>query len=164
MNRLSNAFSLWWSGISQREKHLVVVFIILLIMGVFYWGMAKPMSERAQEARHNIVAEKQLLHWIKQKADRITQLRSSGGITASNQPIHQVVSASAKRYKIELTRIQPRDNLLQVDVKPVEFDQLVRWLAYLQTKQGVQVQFMNISASDTKGIVEVKRLQLKRGG
>ncbi len=164
MSNLSGAFTSWWNGTSLREKRLVIICLVLFIFGAVYWNVIQPMSERAQQAQSDIATQKQLLHWMKQKADRITQLRGSGGMTASAQPLNQIISASTKRYKVELIRIQPRDEMLQVWVKPVQFDYLVNWLAYLQQDQGVQVEFMDISAGDVKGVVEVKRLQLRRGG
>ncbi len=164
MSNLTRAFTSWWEKTSQREKWLVIICLVMILLGVVYWNVIQAMSQRAQQAQSDIATEKQLLHWVKQKADRITELRKSGGVAASAQPLNQVVSASTKRYNIELIRIQPRDEMLQVWVKPMQFDRLVNWLAYLQKNQGIQVEFMDISSSDVKGMVEVKRLQLRRGG
>lgn len=164
MSALKESILSWWSSISIREQRLVIACSILLLLGGMYWGLIQPISERTDTAKVRINSEKQLLQWVVDSADRIVELRGKSGVSTSDEPFNQVVSASAQSYKIELIRIQPRDDMLQVWVKPVAFDQFVHWLAYLQRKQSVQVEFMEISSSDSKGVIEVKRLQLKRGG
>ena len=153
----------WWRNISQREQRMLILCSILVVLGAIYWGVIQPISERAEAAQVRISTERQLLNWVSESADRIVELRGSNGIRASSQPFNQVISTSAKTYKIELIRIQPRDDMLQVWLKPVAFDQFIHWLAYLRQQQGIQVEFIEISNSGSSGIIEVKRLQLKRG-
>ncbi|MDV7104155.1 type II secretion system protein M [Vibrio sp. TH_r3] len=157
------SFTSWWKSISQREQRMLVVCSLAIVLSTIYWGIIQPMSERAAAAQVRISTERQLLNWVSESADRIVALRGSNGIRLSSDPFNQVISKSAKTYKIELIRIQPRDDMLQVWLKPVAFDQFIHWLTYLRQQQGVQVEFMEISNSDSSGIIEVKRLQLKRG-
>lgn len=163
MSSLKESVSSWWSSISQREQRMLMVGAFLFALAAVYWGVMEPMTSRMEMAQARIANEKQLLQWVSNKADTITELRSKSGTAFSNQPFNQIISSSAKRHQIELIRIQPRDEMLQVWVKPVVFEKFINWLAYLQEKQGVQVEFMDIDRSETKGMVEVKRLQLKRG-
>lgn len=164
MNEIKESLVAWWTSISQREQRVLLLGALVLVIGGVYWGLVEPMKQRAENAQTRINSEKQLLQWVKDKADSIVVLRGNEGVTTSSEPFNQVISTSAKTYKIELIRIQPKDEMLQVWIKPVVFDQFVHWLAYLQQKQGIQVEIMDISRSDTKGVIEVKRLQLKRGG
>lgn len=163
MSAWKASFFSWWSSISQREQRMLIVCSFLLLLFGIYWGVIQPISEQKKAAEISVNNEQQLLRWVSDKADHIVELRSLGGISTSNEPFNQVISTSSKSYNIELIRIQPRDEMLQVWIKPVKFDQLIHWLAFLQQKKGVQVEFMDISESDIEGMVEVKRLQLKRG-
>ena len=61
-------------------------------------------------------------------------------------------------------RLQPRGEMMQVWIQPLPFSQLVSWIAYLQERQGVSVDAIDIDRGKVNGVVEVKRLQLKRGG
>ncbi|MCG6507489.1 type II secretion system protein GspM, partial [Vibrio parahaemolyticus] len=56
-----------------------------------------------------------------------------------------------------------RGEMMQVWIQPLPFSQLVSWIAYLKEKQGVDVEFMDLDRGKVPGVVEVKRLQLKRG-
>lgn len=164
MNALMSSIASWWSTISTREQRLLIGGTLLIIVAGVYWGLVQPLSDRADKAQVKINTEKQLLNWVMDKADEIVSLRGNSGVVVSSQPMNQLVSTSAKRYKIELIRMQPRDDMLQVWIKPVTFNQFISWLDFLKTKQGISVEFMDISKAETKGMVDIKRLQLKRGG
>lgn len=153
----------WWGSISQREQRLVMGGGIIAIIGMIYWGVLQPMNQRAELAQSRIQSEKQLLTWVQDKADDISALRKSGGVSFSNQPLNQVVSSSARRYKVELIRVQPRNDSVQVWIKPLAFNQMVDWLRYLKEQQGIEVEFLDIDRTDQAGMIDVNRLQFKRG-
>ncbi|USD41226.1 type II secretion system protein M [Vibrio sp. SCSIO 43135] len=163
MDKMLATFNAWWGSISQREQRLVMVCTALLVVGGIYWGVIQPLTERAEQAQMRINSEKQLLNWVSNTADEITSLRAQSGIKTSSQPMNQVISSSARRFNIELIRVQPRDEMIQVWIQPVVFNQFVNWLDYLQQEQGVGVEFLDIDRSERAGVVEVKRLQFKRG-
>lgn len=155
--------SAWWGSISRREQRLVSVCAALLMVGILYWGLLQPLNIRTDQARASITSEQQLLNWVRKKADNIVQLRRQGGLVVSNQPFNQILTESTRRFKIELIRIQPKGDMLQVWVQPLPFSQMLDWIAYLKEKHGIRVEFMDISRGDKSGLVEVKRLQFARG-
>ncbi|PMH46027.1 general secretion pathway protein GspM [Vibrio sp. 10N.286.49.B3] len=153
----------WWSSISQREQRLVMGGGILLLIGSVYWGVLQPLQQRADLAQQRIQSEKQLVNWVTNKADDIVALRQAGGVQGSIQPMNQVIDSSSRRFNIELIRVQPRGEMLQVWIKPTSFDQLINWLAYLKETQRVDVEFLDVDKGKAPGVVEVNRLQFKRG-
>ncbi|MGR5235854.1 type II secretion system protein M [Vibrio alfacsensis] len=163
MKNLISPVQAWWSSISQREQRLVMGCGAIAAVGLIYWGILQPMNQRAELAQSRIQSEKQLLNWVQDKADDITALRQSGGVSFSNQPLNQVVSSSARRYKVELIRVQPRNDSVQVWIKPLAFNQMVDWLRYLKEQQGIEVEFLDIDRTEQAGMIDVNRLQFKRG-
>nr|WP_319555475.1 type II secretion system protein M [uncultured Vibrio sp.] len=163
MKNLISQVQTWWSSISQREQRMTMGCGVLVIVGLIYWGILQPMGQRAELAQSRIQSEKQLLAWVKDKANDITALRKSGGVAYSNQPLNQLVSSSARRYKVELIRVQPRNESVQVWIKPLAFNQMVDWLRYLKEQQGIEVEFLDIDRTEQAGMIEVNRLQFKRG-
>jgi len=153
----------WWSSITQREQQLVLVCSVLIIVGGIYWGMVQPLAQRSEQAQQRIKSEQQLLTWVQNKANEIITLRGSGGAINTSQPLNQTISSSARRYNVDLIRVQPRGEMIQVWIQPMDFNRFVDWLAYLQDQQGVSVEFMDIDRGERSGVVEVKRLQFKRG-
>ncbi|KLN65525.1 MULTISPECIES: type II secretion system protein M [Vibrio] len=163
MNKLVNTLQTWWLSISQREQRLVVACSLLVILGGLYWGVVQPVAERADNAQMRIQSEKQLLSWVKNKADKISQSQGQGRGSVSSLPINQAVSASVSRFKVELIRVQPRGEQFQVWVAPMPFNQFMDWITFLQEKHGIKVVFLDIDKGDTDGMIEVNRLQLGRG-
>ncbi|WGY48144.1 type II secretion system protein M [Vibrio sp. ABG19] len=164
MKNLLNPAQAWWSSISQREQRLVLVCGGLLLLGLVYWGGVQPLQQRSENARTRIQSEQQLLQWVKSTADDIITLRRQGGVVRTNQPFNQVIASSTRDFNIELIRVQPRGEMMQVWVQPLPFSQLVAWINFLREKQGIDVEFMDLDRGAAPGLVEVKRLQLKRGG
>ncbi|WP_194704498.1 type II secretion system protein M [Vibrio sp. S11_S32] len=158
--------SAWWNGISLRERRLVLACSGLLILGFLYWGIFQPLSQRAEEAQLRLNGEKQLLSWVTKSANSIVELRATKGGGQSSQrslPINQVIATTAPRFNIELIRMQPRDEMLQVWIQPLAFNQLINWVAELRDNYGLQVQFLDVNRGDKSGMVEVNRLQFTRG-
>ena len=158
------ALMTWWQSISPRERVLVGGGSIALVIAALYWGGIKPLNDRAEIAQNRINSERSLLTWVQKKADTIVTLR--GGASSTTQtairPMNQVIPSSTRQFKIELIRMQPRGEQMQVWVKPLPFNTLVNWLAYLRDSQGINVQFLDLNKTDTEGMVEVNRLQLSR--
>lgn len=155
----------WWQSISARERQLVTVCSVLLVVGFLYWGVLQPLTSRTEQAQMRLHSEKQLLQWVTQSANKITALRSQGGQKGvdRSQPLNKVVYSTAARFQVELIRMQPRDAALQVWVKPLPFNNLINWIAQIKEQYGVQVLFLDISRAEQSGMVEVNRLQLTRG-
>lgn len=158
------AFMAWWQSISPRERVLVAGGSVALLVALIYWGGFKPLNDRAALAQNRINAERSLLTWVQKKADTIVTLRGGASSTsqATIRPMNQVIPSSTRQFKIDLIRMQPRGEEMQVWVKPLPFNSLVNWLAYLRDSQGIHAQFLDINKTDVEGMVEVNRLQLSR--
>ncbi|MCG3729659.1 type II secretion system protein M [Vibrio cincinnatiensis] len=156
--------ALWWQSISQREQRLVLIGGGAVLLGLLYWGVLAPLNQQSEAAKVRMSTEKQLLQWVEKTADQIVSLRQKGGVVRSTQPLNQVIASSTGQFKIELIRVQPRDDRMQVWIQPLPFSQLVAWLAYLKERQGIDVEFMDLERGKTSGMVDVKRLQFKRVG
>jgi len=155
----------WFKTLSAREQRLVIGGAIALVIAVLYWGIWQPMAQRAASAEQNLQTERQLLSWVSEKADDITTLRAKTGATGSVSPqgLNQVVNETTRRFRIELIRMQPREDAVQVWVQPLPFNTLVNWLAFLREEHGIEAQFLDVSKTNQAGLVEVNRLQLGRG-
>lgn len=163
MKMFLNSLQAWWLRITPREQRLTVIGSIVLGFGLLYWGIYQPITQRAEQAQLTLNNEKQLLSWVKDKADQIVELRGSGAKAISPLPLNQAISSSARRFNVELVRVQPRGNEMQVWVQPLPFNQLVNWVEYMQANHAIDVLFLDIDKSTQAGVVEVKRLQLRKG-
>lgn len=160
-----NAIIAYWKGLSRREQRLMGVAGAVLILGGLYWGVVSPLQARAEQAQQRLVSERNLLVWVNGKKADIEMLRRQSGnrgqVTAL--PLNQAVTTSVKRFDLEIVRLQPQQEELQVWLKPMPFNALISWLDFLSINHGISVKFIDIGKNSVDGMVDVKRLQLGRG-
>lgn len=156
---------IYWQALDKREQNLALIAIVGLIICIFYFAIVSPLQARDELARRDLKTEQALFAFISDKAGEIEILREQTG--GSNQvsalPINQAVTTSIKSYGLEIDRLQPQQEELDVWLKPMAFNALLKWLDHLSNKYNVQVKFIDIDETDTQGMVAVKRLRLGRG-
>ncbi len=102
MNRFITPLQSWWQSISQREKRMVVVCSVFALVAVVFWGVLQPMSEKSTQAKNRVLSEKQLVKWVTDNADKIVALRQQGGVVRTSEPLNQLITASTRRFNVEL--------------------------------------------------------------
>lgn len=152
----------WWQKLNDRERQLLTVAAPVAIIGGFYWLIWQPINLAVDNAERALKAEQVKLADIKRDANRYLSLKQSGGQVSAAGSVSQIVTQSAKQYGLGIERMQPQGQKLQVWLTESSFDALVNWLAYL-SQQGIRVEAVDLSATDTAGKVEVRRLQLVKG-
>ncbi|ATF09486.1 type II secretion system protein M [Candidatus Enterovibrio altilux] len=154
----------YWQRLSRREQLLLNTTSGALLLGAFYWSIISPLQNRTEQAQQRLSSEKILLTWVTAKATEITTLRAATGNNAQVMALslNQAVTASVKRYDLEIIRLQSQQDELQVWLKPIPFNTLLIWLNFLATSHDIQVKSLNLSKADMDGVVEVKGLQLGR--
>lgn len=152
----------WWQKLNDRERQLLTVAAPVAIIGGFYWLIWQPINLAVDNAERALKAEQVKLADIKRDANRYLSLKQSGGQVSASGSVSQIVTQSSKQYGLGIERMQPQGQKLQVWLTESSFDALVNWLAYL-SQQGIRVEAVDLSATDTAGKVEVRRLQLVKG-
>ncbi len=153
----------WWSSISEREQRLVLGLSLVLFIGGLYWGLWQPITARAQAAENAVSSQRSQLNWVQDSANKIIANRGEGSTSEiSDTGLSQVVNETARRYRVEVIRMQPRNEELQVWVQPLAYDDLLSWLSHLREAHGIDAQFLDVTRGEQSGLVDVNRLQLGR--
>ncbi len=159
-----NAILTYWRGISQREQQMFIGVSIIVVIALFYVAIINPIKTRAEQAQQNVKIESELSAWVTEKSAELKSLRASSGssVGRANIPLNQAVTSSISRYGLEIERLQPQQDTIQVWLKAMPFNTLTQWLEDLEKNFGVHVIFIELSAANVTGVVEVRRLQLGR--
>ena len=154
----------WFNGLQQREQQLVVAMALVVLVGILYWGLWQPLSERLERARAGVQAQQRLLAWVEKNADEVIRLRAKGGQnrTVSRGSLNQIANQTAGRFQLVLTRLQPQGERLQIWIDKAEFTQLLKWLGMLQRDHGIRIDSVDLAADDQRGFVNVRRLVLAK--
>ena len=151
----------WFQTLSQSEQKLLkfaagftVLFIIYLVVS--------SISAGVHESQRKLQQQLDLNDWAQQQIAIIKA--SSGQKTTSSGSITQVINNSARKYNVNIARLQPQKNdTVKVGLDDVGFNRLMQWLEELQAKHGVRVENIDFSKADEQGKVKVRRLDLARG-
>lgn len=149
----------WWQQLNIREQRLVVVMSALISIFILYSLIWQPMNESIETSKVKIERQQELLTWVQESAQRYQQAKRNGG-RSSGESLSSIVNRTSRLEKINITRMQPQGDDLQVWIDEISFNQLLSWLEKLASRDGLQVKNIDLSKADQQGVVRVRRLQL----
>ncbi len=149
----------WWQQLNIREQRLVVVMSALISIFILYSLIWQPMNESIETSKLKIERQQELLTWVQESAQRYQQAKRNGG-RSSGESLSSIVNRTSRLEKINITRMQPQGDDLQVWIDEISFNQLLSWLEKLASRDGLQVKNIDLSKADQQGVVRVRRLQL----
>ncbi|SQD79150.1 type II secretion system protein GspM [Moritella yayanosii] len=150
----------YWQQLEQKEKQLISILIVTLVLAAGYWLLWQPLQNDIINTQRKVNVQKQTLADVKTIGQKIIDLQGSQGKRVEAGDLNQLVSRSAARNQIVITRIQAKTDTLQVWIDDVNFNQFTAWLEQLNKQYGIEIQNIDLSVSDAKGMVKVRRLQL----
>ena len=152
----------WWNGLVLREKQMVSACGVVLVIGILYWGVWTPIANAEAEAQRRLEGQQSTLNYVKQTANRIAGLKQSGTNNAFRGSLSAAVNQTAGAFGLEITRMQPQGNKIQVWMDEVPFDTLLNYLNELVQNKGLSLESLDLTESDTPGYVNVRRIQLSK--
>jgi len=153
----------WFNGLEANERRMLIVGGGLLAVMFLYMGIWEPLTNKVETLRVSTTEQIALLAWMRSSAQEVKQLRGRGNNQqakpASGQSLLSLVDRTAKsgRLGTALKRVQPDgDEKVGVWLEAANFDDLVRWLAALETRHGVRVVSSVFQALEASGSVDAR--------
>ncbi len=163
-NQLTNSVpARWFNTLSNREKLLVSGGLIFVLGLLLLW-----LLSAAQDYRDSNVAKYQTsladMQWMQAYEDSARSAEHSSQIASSGGEIQlSTLSQSADLHDIELQRIQPLGDGVNIEITRQSFDSVVSWMFSLQESEGIVITQARITRlRESPGLVEV-RLVVRRG-
>ena len=153
----------WWLSISPRERRMVLLAGGSLLLAILYWGMWRPFQQSVTYAERQLKMQQETLSWMQLRAPDAMALRGGGRSVDLGMTLEGVANQSARQLGLSLSRLQPIDKQLQVELAPRELERLMNWLVIMERDYGVTPQLIELAREGGKGMVRVRRLQLGRG-
>jgi len=152
----------WWQSLAIREQQLVGFCAAILAIGLVYWGVWTPISNAQETAVRNHTVAQQTLKYVKQSANKIAGLKQAGTQVKVRGSLSSIVNQAAGQYNLELTRMQPQGDKIQLWMDDVPFDALLGYLHDLVEQKGLTLDSVDLTESDVSGFVKVRRIQLSQ--
>lgn len=152
----------WFLSLTQRERTLVQLAASVAVVFLLYLLIFDPISTSYSKNKKNVAAATETLEWMKTAAREINQLRGGGAVSErpkDKQMVLSLVDRSARKAGLSavMKRVQPEgDSGVRVWFENAAFDELIKWLATIESDHGLSVNEINVEQTESTGLVNVR--------
>lgn len=152
----------WYLSLTQRERHLVQIATTVIVLFLIYLLVIEPISSNYSKNKNNVQTATETLEWMRNAATEVKQLRRGGVLSErpkGKQFVLSMIDNSARKAGLAsvMKRVQPEgDTGVRVWFEAAAFDELVKWLAIIESKHGLLVNEINIEQTDFTGLVNAR--------
>jgi len=152
----------WWQQLNVREQRLVLALGSAVMVLLLYTLLWQPLNTNLANTEKKVESRQALLTWVDENVARYQAIKPSGSGKKTTGSLSSIINRTANQYQLNITRMQPQGESLQVWLDTAPFTQLLFWLEHLANNEGLQVQAIDLASSDKSGEVRVRRLQLTK--
>ncbi len=151
----------WWENLGARERGLIVVGTVLVMMLLSYVLAWEPLRNSDRRLRQNVAERRADLAWMRQAAEEIKRLGGAGAArpVADNRSLLTLVYQTARAAGLgaALKRVAPQgDDKLSAQLDGAEFDKLIPWLSGLERDQAIAIISLNVDRTDAPALVNAR--------
>jgi len=153
-----------WQQLSLREKRLVIIASIVVVITLVYFMIWEPLQDGIQTSRVRIKAQNDTLLQMREQAAEAKQLMAAqrqAGANVGSSSLLVIIERTAqqKNLKSRLQKVQPEgQDGVRVWVENASFDQLIDWLALLENRNTIYVSEIIIERQKEPGRVNSRIL------
>jgi len=162
-----DALKQWYRSLPSREQIMVTATTVFVLITLFYIMLWEPLHIGLRDQQARIQSQSETLAWMKQTAEEVKALQSSGGavkIRDANKPVTLVIeqSLAVAGLKQSVKKIESSgSDGARVTLDDASFNQVLVWLNTLATYNNIQVVSANIERSENDGRADA-RLSFER--
>ena len=151
----------WWENLGARERGLIVVGTVLVMMLLSYVLAWEPLRNSDRRLRQNVAERRADLAWMRQAAEEIKRLGGAEAArpVADNRSLLTLVDQTARAAGLgaALKRVAPQgDDKLSAQLDGAEFDKLIPWLSALERDQAIAIISLNVDRTDAPALVNAR--------
>lgn len=151
----------WWENLGARERGLIVVGTVLVMMLLSYVLAWEPLRNSDRRLRQSVAERRADLAWMRQAAEEIKRLGGTGAArpVADNRSLLTLVDQTARAAGLgaALKRVAPQgDDKLSAQLDGAEFDKLIPWLSALERDQAIAIISLNVDRTDAPALVNAR--------
>lgn len=161
MKQHLETLNLWYNGLPQREKLLVIITAIFLAVTLFYLVVWEPIHKGLEKQQQQYNSQLGIISWMQDASTEVKKLKRSGAktISSGNQPVSLIIDKSAKisGLKNNLGKLESSGKEgARVTLDMASFNQMLIWLNNLEVQHGVTVTSANIERNEKPGTVNAR--------
>lgn len=150
----------WWQSNSEREQKLTLASLLVVFIALVYFILWQPISNSLTASELALKNAQQTLQWVEVNANKLVASGSVVDKIGEKQNLSQLISSTAKRRQIDISRIQGKQDSVNLLINQIEFNEFVQWMTTLQNQYQVQILSADLSRDRVQGMIKVNRLSL----
>lgn len=137
-----------WRALAPREQLSLGSLGVFLLLVLLYLTLWQPAQQQLLSARSAFDAQRELNAYLHSQAPAARMLVKRPQQTIDPARLQGMVTATAATQGLTIERLDNGgDGVLQLNLQPAPFAQLLRWFAVLQ-EQGVQIAEAGLDRAD----------------
>lgn len=152
----------WFLSLTPRERMMVQAAGSVIGLFIIYLFIIEPISTNYERNKKNVLSATETLIWMNNAAREVDALRGGELSTERKQGKQFILSAvdkSARQAGLAtvMKRVQPEgESGVRIWFENAAFDELIKWLATVESKHGLLVNEINIEKTESTGLVNVR--------
>lgn len=148
----------WFYGLQPRERWIVAVGAVLVVIIVGWGFVLKPMRAETARLQASVDTKQRLLIDVARvEAEQPTNV--ADGRHGSDQTLYQLMDNTAAEYGLGHPRSRANGpSGVDVTLQNASFDAIVRWIAALQDMYGIEVETASLTPTREPGLVNANLL------
>jgi general secretion pathway protein M len=154
MNELMAKLQAWYTGLQERERRVVAIGGIALVVVVLFGGLLLPLQSAVSSAVKRADERRDDLSWMHAN---VAELQSGASTVFNDSGEAPVVIVDRVGRDIGLSSAlkgtQPSGNGVRVQLEAAPFDTLIIWLARLDQRYGLAIDSITVDRGARPGLV-----------
>lgn len=159
---MMNDVKQWFLDQSPRDQMMLSAGAIAVLLYVLLFMVLMPMYDNLERTQQRNLAAMSEQQRVRQLAGQVLAQKQSPTGATSGQNLNALLNQSLREFGLTMENFQPSGDSARVRLGSSEFNKVLAWLNEMETKQGVQIKDLTITADQGPGAVLVN-LQLVRG-
>lgn len=145
-------------SLPERDQRSLLILLVFLMAVLLYWLIVSPSYEYYKSSRQAFEQNKALIGWINDNRQALRHSQSQQRRPQNRRPLLQIVSSSADRHQLKVSRVQPEGNqAVRVWLNKANFAEVLPWMQQLSS-HSLNILSVNIDKTDTPGVVNIQCL------
>ncbi len=139
-----------------NERLIIVVVVTLIICSLLYLLLWQPLASWSASAAEAHEREQSLNDWMLLNEKEARERVLDGGPKTTGEGLLTIVSRTADKAQLKLTRFQPESDGVSVVLQKQPFNDVLSWLNVLEKEEGVLVVQASVDADSLSGRVNAR--------
>ncbi len=158
----------WLDNLAPRERAVLAVGAIAAAVVLVYGLIWYPLAKDVARLRLYVAEQSEAAEWMRGAAREVEALRTNSASPAiDRRPLLTLVEQTARTAGLgeALNRVEPQgQGSAGVWLQGAAFDDLVGWLAQIDSEFGVRVESLLVDPQDEPGRVNVRLVVVRELG